>query len=199
MSGGGNSNKKRNSTLARGLTVGIMTFFLTVTIALLSQWALSFIGLFFASLVLLTIITVGIVFDIIGVAVTVTGEACFHAMAAKKVNGAQQAIRLVRHADRVSSICNDVIGDICGTVSGAAAASIVFQLVVVGLVKNEGVTTLLLVGLVAALTVGGKAVGKNFALQRGREITFTVAKFLAWWERHFGMQIFRDKGQMRRR
>ena len=94
----------------------------------------------------------GIVFDIIGVAVTATDESSFHSMAAKKVHGAAHAIRLVRHADRVSSFCNDVVGDICGTVSGAAAASIVFNLLVHDLIAEQAVVSLLK-GLVAAFTV----------------------------------------------
>ena len=63
------------------------------------------------------------IFDIIGVAVTAAREEPFHAMAVDRVSGAQQAIRLVRHADKVATFTNDMIGDVAGTLSGAVAAA----------------------------------------------------------------------------
>ena len=57
-------------------------------------------------------------------AVATANEKPFHSMASRKVPGALEAIRLLRNAERVSSICNDVVGDICGVVSGSASATI---------------------------------------------------------------------------
>ncbi len=196
---GNNKQNREKGPLARGLRVSVLTFLLTILLTLTADSVLNFLGLFMAVLILLLIISAGILFDIIGVAVTATEEASFHAMAAKKVYGAVQAIRLVRHADRVSSFCNDLVGDICGTVSGAAAASIVFNLLARGLVTDQSLASLLLIGLVAALTVGGKAAGKFLALYRCREITFKVGIFLAWAEEHLGLRLLAEKGKMRRR
>ena len=77
-----------------------------------------------AFLILLAIILIGIIFDIIGMAVATADEKPFHSMASRKVAGASDAIKLLRNAERVSSICNDVVGDICGVVSGSASATI---------------------------------------------------------------------------
>jgi hypothetical protein len=74
------------------------------------------------------IILVGIVFDIVGIAATAAQEAPFHARASRRLLGAKKSIWIVRNADKVASFCNDVVGDICGTVSGAVGASIVFSL-----------------------------------------------------------------------
>ena len=52
-------------------------------------------------IILLFIIFIGIIFDLIGMAVTAADEKPFHAKAAKKIPGAKQAIYLVR-ADRVA-------------------------------------------------------------------------------------------------
>ena len=49
-------------------------------------------------------------------------------MAAHNEPGASEAISLLRNASHVSSFCNDVVGDICGIVSGTTAAVIVVQL-----------------------------------------------------------------------
>ena len=199
--GYGNRNKlnRDKGPLQRGFSVGGLTFLLSILLTLVANSVLTLFGLFGAILVVLLIVCTGVVFDIIGMAVTATGESSFHSMAAKKVYGAAQAIRLVRHADRVSSFCNDVVGDICGTVSGAAAASIVFNLFLRGLIVEQAVASLFIVGLVAALTVGGKAAGKYLALYRCREITFEVGRLLAWVESRLGLSILVGKGKMRRR
>ena len=101
-------------------------------------------------------------------------------MAARKVPGAQQAIRLLRNAERVSSICNDVVGDICGVVSGSASATIAAQLL-----RNMDfgwpqVISLLMSALCAGLTVGGKAIGKTFAVNSATTIVHAVGKLLYW-------------------
>ena len=66
---------------------------------------------------LIVLISIGIITDIIGTAVTSADERPFIAMASKKINGAKQALRLIRKAERVSSILNDVAGDIVGVVA----------------------------------------------------------------------------------
>jgi CBS domain containing-hemolysin-like protein len=196
---GNNKNSKDDHPLLRGLHLGSITFLLSILLTLLSNFVLNKMGLFFAIIFLLIIVFFGVVFDMIGVAVTAASETSFHAMAAKKVFGALQAYRLVRHADRVSSICNDVIGDICGTVSGAAAAIIAFHWVATGVLDDQRIISLFIAGIVAALTVGGKAAGKYLALSRCREITYQAGKILAWLEVNFGLQFLIEKGKMRRR
>ena len=44
----------------------------------------------------------------------------YHAMSSKKIKGAKKAVSFKKNADKVSSFCNDVIGDICGIISGSA-------------------------------------------------------------------------------
>ena len=117
-----------------------------------------------AFLILFTIVFIGIIFDIIGVAVTSADEKPFHSMAARKVPGSQEAIKLLRNAERVSSICNDVIGDICGVVSGSASATIAAQLLHNFEFTFPKVISLIMSALVAGLTVGGKAIGKSVAI-----------------------------------
>ena len=86
------------------------------------------INVVFAFLILIIIIFIGILFDIIGVAVTAADEPPFHAMSANKQKGSKEAVILIRNADIVSNFCNDVIGDIAGTLSGAAGATLVYRI-----------------------------------------------------------------------
>jgi CBS domain containing-hemolysin-like protein len=132
-----------------------------------------------ALVVVFVIVLVGILFDMIGVAVAAAEETPFHSMAARKIHGARQSIRLIRSAPRVSSFCNDVIGDICGVVSGTAGAAIVFRMF-----ANLSDTTwaeALMGAAIAALTVGGKAFGKSFSMRNSNYIIFVVGRVLAFF------------------
>ena len=144
-----------------------------------------------AFLILLVIVLIGIVFDIIGVAVTSADEKPFHSMAARKVHGSMEALMLLRNADRVSSICNDVIGDICGVVSGSASATIAVQILQKFDFSLEQVVPLLLSALVAGLTVAGKAIGKTFALNSCTQIVTAVGSVI-YFLGHVG-DLFRRK------
>ena len=118
------SRRERNKTIKWVVTVFFVTIFISGLISLVSDEVMENSSILVAFLILLVIIFLGIIFDIVGMAVASASEKPFHSMAAKKVPGAQEAIRLLRNAERVSSICNDVVGDICGVVSGSASATI---------------------------------------------------------------------------
>lgn len=185
--------KERNKTIRWVVTIFFTTILISGTISLLSDEIMARSGMAVAFLILLFIILIGIIFDIIGVAVTSADEKPFHSMAARKVPGAQEAIRLLRNAERVSSICNDVIGDICGVVSGSASATIAAQVLAKFDFSWPMVVSLVMSALVAGLTVGGKAIGKTFAMNSCTTIVHTAGK-LIYFLRHIP-DIFRKKKQ----
>ena len=170
--------KERNKTIRWVVTIFFITIFVSGTISLLSDEIMSASGMTVAFLILLFIILLGIIFDIVGVAVTSADEKPFHSMAARKVPGAQDAIRLLRNAERVSSICNDVIGDICGVVSGSASATIAAQILNNFEFTWPRAVSLVMSALVAGLTVGGKAIGKTFAMNSCTLIVHSVGKVI---------------------
>ena len=170
--------KERNKTIRWVITIFLVTILVSGTISLVSEEIMAASSMAVAFCILLAIVFIGIIFDIVGVAVTSADEKPFHSMAARKVPGAQDAIRLLRSAERVSSICNDVVGDICGVVSGSASATITAQLLTNFDLSQPRVVGLLMSALVAALTVGGKAVGKTFAMNSCTAIVHTVGKIL---------------------
>ena len=155
-----------------------MTVAISATMSFLSGEILSAVGLGVSFIVLLAIILLGIIFDIIGVAVTASDEKPFHSMAAKKMPEASTALRMLRHADRVSSVCNDVVGDICGVVSGSASAVIAARAVLLMQPGWSQFVQLLMSALVAALTVGGKAFGKSIAMNNSTQIIHTASKII---------------------
>ncbi len=179
-------NKKSNTSWVVG--VFLVTILVSGTITFSSNFLMEASGIVVACLVLLFIVLLGIIFDVVGVAVASAEERPFHSMAAKKVPGGVEAIRLLRNADRVSSICNDVIGDICGVVSGAAAATITARILVNFQGLPEQFISLLLSALVAGLTVGGKAIGKSVAIHSCTSIVFTTAKIIHWFSSIFSLR-----------
>lgn len=167
------------------LLVGLWTFALALGVTILSTAVIASLPIGAALLIIMVIVAVGIVFDVIGLATATAREAPFHAMAAKRVHGAAQAITMVRNAEIVSSFCNDLVGDICGTVSGAAAAAIVYRIVAGRATLDLDLLNVVMVSMVAALTVGGKAAGKGFAMAKANEIVHRVAIVVAGWQRVF--------------
>lgn len=129
-------------------------------------------------ILIIVFILIGILFDMIGVAVTSSDVAPFHSMNSRKVKGANIAVKFIKNADKVSSFCNDVIGDICGIVSGAAG-SLVSVNVATYLKTDIFVTTLVVTSIIAALTIGGKAIGKSFAINKSNFILYHFSKIIA--------------------
>ena len=142
-------------------------------------------GIFAALAVLLMIILIGIAFDVVGVAVTAADEQPLHSMASRKVPGAREAIGLIKNADRVASICNDVVGDICGVVSGSASAVIAVRLLEDFTLSWPNVLKVGMSALVAGLTVGGKAIGKGVALHHSVPIVHFAGRVISAFHRPF--------------
>jgi hypothetical protein len=189
----------RPSSLRFAIVSGTGAFFTAVFFSFFSEIVLPKIQILMLSfLFLLAIIFIGIVFDVVGVACAVADESPFHAKAAKKLKGSSHAILLIRNADKVASFCNDVVGDICGTVSGALGATIAFQIVVNSPGINESILTIIMTGLVASLTVGGKAMGKRTALYDSEQIVFRAGRVLAWLDAITGMHLLSGKNQKNR-
>lgn len=138
-------------------------------------------SLWVAALFLLAVIGVHIVFDIIGIAATAANEAPHHAKAANRVRGARQSVYLVRHADWVANIANDVVGDVTGTLSGVMAAAIVADIIryYPTLEAKEIWLTTLVLALVASITITGKAVGKSFAIHDANRVIAWVGRVIA--------------------
>ena len=172
------SKKERSRTIRWVVTVFFVTLVVSGMISLISDEVMASSGLLAAFAILLGIVFLGIIFDIIGMAVATASEKPFHSMAARKVPGAQEAIRLLRNAERVSSICNDVVGDICGVVSGSASATIAALILTHVDTLWPRAVSLGMSALVAGLTVGGKAIGKTIAVNSCTQIVHLVGRIL---------------------
>lgn len=177
--------------------IAVITFVLAAIFSVISSSILTEVMWIIGLLIVLLIVLIGVFFDMLGIAAAAADEKPFHAMAAEKVSGSKQAILVVRNADRFASFCNDVIGDISGIVSGTASAIVVLQ-IANGFGYSEGSTfqiiiSVVLTSLVAALTVGGKAIGKFLAIHASTKIIFFVGKIIAFIEEKFKIKIFTNE------
>ena len=167
---------KKKSGRGWALQVFLLAVVLSALLSFFSTTALEGTGYIVAALVLAVFIGLGIVFDMIGVAVTAADPKPFHSMAAHKEKGAREAIRLLQNANQVSSVCNDVVGDICGIVSGSTAAVIVTHLQ-----RDLSTSVLISIGataLISGITIGGKALGKTVAINQCTSVVYRVARIM---------------------
>ena len=157
------------------LLIIIGTFFISIFMSFSSNKIIGNASTVVSFLIVFIIIITSILFDLIGTAVTAADEAPFHSMAARKLYGAKQAIRMIRNADKVSNFCNDVVGDICSVISGTAAAYIIIKFMGEGNSAENSIFGLSITAMVASLTVGGKSLGKSIAIQNSNYIIYKVA------------------------
>ena len=187
------AQKEKNKIIRWVITIFFVTIFVSGTISFASDLLMANSSMLVAFVILLAIVLIGIIFDVIGVAVTSADERPFHSMAARKVSGAQECIMLLRNAERVSSICNDVVGDICGVISGSASASIAALVIKDFSGSVQQIIMLAMSALVAGLTVGGKAIGKTYAIHSCTSIVTSVGKLICFFRSP--SKIFRKKNK----
>lgn len=162
--------------------ITLATFLITLVVSMVTDTLMSETGLVVATLVVLVIILTGIIFDTVGTAVAAGNPKPFHGMAAAKVPSAKYSLMLLKNASRVSNFFNDVIGDISGVISGAGSAVIVLKILDLGVpVLYKTYLTVLLSCMVASLTVGGKALGKDVAINYSKEIVHFTGRVICFF------------------
>lgn len=160
------------------LEIFLLAFFISLFMSFLSEVTLPKVPLYIGIILVVFFILLGVLFDMIGVAVTASTEKVFHSMNARRVKGANIAVKFKKSADKVASFCNDVIGDICGVISGSAGVTIALSLSEKFHI-NVFIVTLIVTALIAALTIGGKAIGKSFAINKANIILYKFSKFVS--------------------
>lgn len=186
---------KQNKTLKRGIKkelrrsnrikidfkwffeILIISFLICLAFSSLSELVLSNVSIFIGLIIIIVFIIIGIIFDMIGVACSSADETPFHSMSSRKVKGAKLAVKLKRNADKVSTICNDVIGDICGIISGSGGAVMAISIANKFNI-NIFIISLIITSIISGLTVGGKAILKSYAINNSNEILYNFSKII---------------------
>ena len=181
--GGRQKQQKKDKHDRWPVTAFFIAFGLAIVLSFFSETTLAGLPLPAAVIMLLLIVFIGIVADTLGTALAIENVTAYTAMASKKIRGAKEAIRLVRNADRLSNICNDIIGDICSIVSGAMGVAIIARLFSGASENRTFLYNILLSSLISGITVFGKAIGKKLALERSHDIVFQTARIVSWFHR----------------
>ena len=164
------------------LKLTLITFVISLIFSLVSETIIPNVNIFMSIVLVLLFIGLGILFDIIGVSITVADVRTFNSMSSKNIKGAKLAVKLIKNAEKVSSFCNDVIGDICGIISGSTSASIAL-IISSEFNFNLLIVSLIVTAIVASLTIGGKAIGKSIAINKSDSIIFKFSSVLALFYR----------------
>lgn len=168
--------------LAWGLGVLVLSFALTVLFSFLTEISVKDSPAFVCIIVLVVLLFLNILCDLLANAIISCSPEAFHAMASKKIKGAKRAVTFCRNATKLSSIFADVIGDICGIVSGAAGTALVVHFALTGSIY-EIIASIGVSAVIGALTVGGKAIFKHFAIKYNKQIVFGFAKFTTFFKK----------------
>lgn len=171
-------NDRNNSKSNKGwiFSVFVITFFMSLVFSIVSTSVIEKLSIASAIVFLVIVVFIGILFDMVAIAVTVADEGDFHAKATKKIPGSKISVKLIRNAPKVANFCADVIGDICGVLSGAISALIGIKIAASFSLSFN--VQLIIGAIVAAVTVAGKAIGKEIATNHSTEIVHVVAKVL---------------------
>jgi hypothetical protein len=177
------SNGKIKAVKFWTLKIFVITFLLAAAISFLTEYLTGHIDIILAFVVLLIIVMIGVVFDVIGVAFATCDKKPFVAMASKKIKRAREALTLLKNAAAVANFCNDVVGDICGIISGAAGAAIGIKIIAANPQFPEIILGILITATVASTTVALKSIGKNIALKNNKQIVSGISAFLSFFTR----------------
>lgn len=159
------------------LTVLLISFILSIVMSITSEGLIPKVNVVIGIIIILLFIFIAVIFDMIGVAITAQEETPFHSMASKKIKGSTNSVRLLKNSDKIASICNDVVGDVCGVVSGSAGV-LVANTISESFDINKSIVVLVTTAVIASLTITGKAYGKSIAIKNSKEITEQVGKVL---------------------
>ncbi|WP_092467609.1 hypothetical protein [Desulfotruncus arcticus] len=183
-------NNKSTVSIKFVFVVAFISFSLAALFFMLSEFlSRSINSLTLSFLFLALIILLGISSDIVGTSVAAAEEAPFHAKASKRVAGAREGVFLIRNADRVANIANDVVGDIAGTVSGALGIALVIKIISIWPDTNRFILNMIITAFIAAFTVGGKAYGKKIAISRANDVIFFVGRIIAVFSGITGIKL----------
>lgn len=160
------------------IKITVVTLILGLFFSFISELTSSYAHVSITILLLFLLIAISIVFDTIGIAATSCDLAPLLSMASRKVPGSKKAIALVKNAEKVSNICCDVIGDICGIISGACTVAIVTKLIIDNPTLNYWMS-IIVSSLVGAITVGGKSFFKTVAMKKSKDILLLVSRVLS--------------------
>lgn len=153
----------------------ILSIFLSIVFSVVSQSLFPNLSIFLSLFIIAFFIVISVIFDMISVAVTSIKLEQIEKYSKQK--GYQTAIKLCQNTEKISSFCGDVVGDICGILSGAGGVSLVLNMHL----QDESVyfiVTCVVSALIAGLTIFGKAVMKGYSVDKCENVVMKTASIM---------------------
>ncbi len=157
----------------------VLAMCLSSLFSLLSHSVLSSLGAIMACVLIAIFIFIAVVFDMIGIAVASADEDFFKREMEKGTKGSEVALKLTKNSEKVCSFCADVVGDICGILSGAGGACVTLSIA-----RNLSspslalIVTTLVSSLIAGLTILFKALMKGRAIKNAEKIILRLGRII---------------------
>lgn len=148
---------------------------MSIVFSMISQSLFPKIPPFLSVLIILFFIVISVVFDMIGVAFTSLGQCDLSKY--KKEQSYEVLVHLAENTDKISSFCGDIVGDICGILSGAGGVSLVLNLNIIETNINF-IVTCVISSIIAGITIFGKAIMKGYAVKNCELVSLKTAKIL---------------------
>lgn len=176
------NKKKRMVDIKWIIIVTICAFVMSTIFSSIMELVTNKLSLILGAVLIIGVIIVGVLFDIVGVAITACDIKPFNSMASKKVRGSKTAIELIKNKEKVSAFCNDVVGDVCGVVSGSVG--IILAVMISDIVRSKSIIiTVMVTAIISALTIGSKALGKSYAISKSEKIIFRFSKVVSFFKK----------------
>lgn len=156
----------------------LLALSMSFVFSLLSQTILSSIGIVMAIITIVFFIIISVIFDMIGVAITCTTEE-FFLERKNKEKGANVGLWMKKNSEKVCSFCNDVVGDICGILSGASGACVILSITQhIETASFIAIVSSLVSAVIAGLTIFSKALMKSYAINNANSFILKIGKFI---------------------
>lgn len=175
--------KNAHPMMSWAILATLLTIVLSSTFSFLSETLLSNAGITISMIIAIFFILLNVLTDTLGVAVTAATLPPFLSMASRKVPGAHESIKLIKNADKISNICSDIIGDICGIMSGAVGANMVVTILSLNNFSINAIFLSILISTaIAGFTVFLKAIGKYLACNNYTQIVLFTGKVIKFFK-----------------
>lgn len=158
------------------IKISLLALSISLLLSLFSEMILNKANIFVAVILLVVFMMLNVFSDMLGLGVT----SC-QIENLKKKNLPRHiyytSLKLVRNADKVSSILCDVVGDVCGILCGVSGSMISISLLTPISSLNIFISALVS-AITSSLTVFLKSISKNYAVGHATEIVIKTSKFM---------------------
>lgn len=150
----------------------ILSICLSIVFSVISQSLFPHLSVVLSIFIIVFFVALSTVFDMIGVAVT--SAELVNLKEFEKHKSYDTALKLIQNTEKISSFCGDVVGDICGILSGAGGISLVLSMNITE-PNIYFIVTCLISSLIAGLTIFCKAILKSYAVANAEKVVIKTA------------------------